>query len=78
MGLLSKLISPPFSGDGSNVDKYSEDYSSNSSNNSDSNSSSSDYYNCTVCGGMGRTGGEKSYSTIGGACTNCNGTGHID
>jgi hypothetical protein len=38
----------------------------------------SDYYNCTECGGMGRTGGNHSYDTIGGTCTNCSGTGHVD
>jgi DnaJ-class molecular chaperone len=31
--------------------------------------------NCSDCGGMGRTGGNHSYDTIGGYCPSCNGTG---
>ena len=31
--------------------------------------------NCPDCGGMGRTGGNHSYDTIGGACTSCGGSG---
>jgi hypothetical protein len=33
--------------------------------------------NCPDCGGMGRTGGDHSYDTIGGSCTTCRGTGSV-
>jgi len=70
---FDKVFSPKVS------DDYRESYeAANNPSEEKSSESSLDYYNCSTCGGMGRTGGEKSYSTIGGSCTNCNGTGHID
>jgi hypothetical protein len=38
-------------------------------------SNSPETTDCLACGGMGRSGGEASYSTIGDSCTVCSGTG---